>query len=746
MRVRRPRLLGLVFLGLVAAATAWLLAAGASGVAIATVLAVTVAVLTFAAQLFGVSWASPDSTKLAAEAYKLAGAVADRETDEQNLFLADSAEGKPADIGFVSPEQRSWRAELELVVWRSASDEQSGSLNDILGFYRGSDTHAGIGNGRLVILGDAGAGKTVLANQLLLDLIAPLVANGLPPKARRRVPVRLSLPAFDPGVDDGQIDSDVVASRLDTWIASQVQEVYGLSERVAIGLMSGGWILPVLDGLDEMDSDGGDPVRAAATASALNSSAIGGVRPIVVTCRNDRYKQLAALPSPVGQKRIVQDATVVEVEPLTSDQVEAYLIRRFPDPADRAQVQPRWKPVVNQVKAGGALAAALGSPLRLYMALTAYYQPDTTPMELCEMTTEAIDALLFGGFIPAVARQHRKPGGGYYDDADVTRWLRTLARNLKRQQKGGGSGSDIEVSTLWTAVGNERPRRWSGVIQLLVTGLPLLVAGGLYVYATGHLIAPNFRGRFAIFILVAWLLMSVVRASSSQVRLVRFDLSQLRAPAGRRAVGTGFAAGALVGFGLAVALLIWGPYSSSLGLAAKFEDVFGTVVAGGLVFGVTWRGGVSGVPKAVGRPGELVAQGLAHDLAIPLVFGLALAIATAMGPILTIGLSGELNSGFTAPGTGPLFGFSLGFALGTLSVEESPWPRYFVATRILSRRRELPPRPAVFFDWAYDAGLLRLAGTAVQFRHRDLQKYLTASDASPSQTVSVDFTTGDLPQ
>jgi hypothetical protein len=616
MRVRRPRLLGLVFLAMVAAGTAWLLAAGASGVAIATVLAVTVAVLTFAAQLLGVSWTPPDSVKLAAEAYKLAGAVADRETDEQNLFLADSAEGKPADVSFVSPEQRSWRAELELVVWRSASDEQSGSLNDILGFYTGSDTHAGIGNGRLVILGDAGSGKTVLANQLLLDLTAPLVAAGLRPKERRRVPVRLSLPAFDPGVSEGQIDSDVVAYRLDAWIASQLQEAYGLSERVAIGLVAEGWILPVLDGLDEMDSDDGNPVRAAATASALNSSATGGVRPIVVTCRNDRYKQLAALPAPVGQKRVVQDATVVEVEPLTSEQVEAYLIRRFPDPADRAQAQPRWKPVLDHVKAGDPLAMALSSPLRLYMALTAYYQPDATPIELCELTTEAIDTLLFGGFIPAVTSQHQKPGGGYYADADVTRWLRTFARHLKGQQEEGGSGSDIELSTLWTAAGQARLRRWSGVIQLLLTGLPLLVAGGLYVHASGHLIAPNLLGRLEIFFAVGWLVALVMRASGSQVRLIRFDLSQLRAPAGRRAVATGFAVGTFTGILIGIEILILSPYSHILGLGAKFEQILGTVIAGGLVGGVIWRGGVSGLPKAVSRPGELVAQGLAHDLAV----------------------------------------------------------------------------------------------------------------------------------
>jgi hypothetical protein len=48
-----------------------------------------------------------------------------------------------------------------------------------------------------------------------------------------------------------------------------------------------------------------------------------------------------------------------------------------------------------------------------------------------------------------------------------------------------------------------------------------------------------------------------------------------------------------------------------------------------------------------------------------------------------------------------------------------------VLTVWASRRRdELPRRLTGFVDWAYGAGLLRLSGTAIQFRHRDLQTHL----------------------
>jgi hypothetical protein len=723
IRVWRPKLLGLIFLALVGAGTWGLLAAGASGVAIATVLAVTVAVLLGAAQFFGVTWQPPEPAKLAAEARKLADAVRQRETGEQNLFLADSAEGKPADVIVVPPEQWSWQ--LEQVTWRSADGEQNGSLRDIARLYAGSDTQAGISNGRLVILGDAGAGKTVLANQLLLDLTAPLVAADPPPGARRRVPVRLSLPAFDPGVSDGQTDSKIVASRLDAWIASQIEDAFGLSQRIASALVGEGWILPILDGLDEMDPDKGDAVRAVATVRALNSPGSGGVRPVVVTCRNDRYKHLAAAPAPPGQEQVVQDAVAVELKPVSPEQVAAYLVRRFPDPADRAQAQPRWKPVLDQVKAGGPLAEALGSPLRLFMAVTAYYQPGTKPTDLCELTTDAIDQKLFDNFIPAVTGQNKKPGGGYYDAADVTRWLRTLACHLKKQQQTGGSGSDIDIATLWTATNQDTPRRLGTAIQLLLTGLPFLLAGGIFVRLAGH-IAQTPRQWIGVGVCLAVVALAVLRASLPEVRLIRFDPSQLRTAAGRRQLAIGFGFGALAGAGWAFVILFLS-YRPLLGHTIGLKVILGGAIALGII-GILANEALSGLPAAVSRPGELVAQGLIHDLVVPLACGIAGAIFVGLGPTLIFGITGVTS----IAAYDIAFGFAFGVGLGTGLVAQSPWPRYFVAVRMLSRRQDLPGHPAAFLDWAYSAGLLRLAGIAVQFRHRDLQDQLSKASGSSS--------------
>lgn len=66
----------------------------------------------------------------------------------------------------------------------------------------------------------------------------------------------------------------------------------------------------------------------------------------------------------------------------------------------------------------------------------------------------------------------------------------------------------------------------------------------------------------------------------------------------------------------------------------------------------------------------------------------------------------------------------IGLPFGFVFVANSPWPRYLVATIIVSRRGDPPRRPAVFLNWSYEAGLMRLSGIAVQFRHRDFQTWL----------------------
>lgn len=387
---RNRILLSIAGLGLVAV-TWWMLADSSTGTTYAVVLTFTVAVLTLAVATFGTPWQLPtyDHAQLVAAARDLARDVGTREGIEQQKFLADTGVSKPANIGYMQPELISWRIDGGLKI---------GSLTDIRTFY---DI---LSLGRLVILGNPGAGKTVLANQLLLDIIHEFLKSEPESQSSGAVPVRLSISSFDPGDNPQGAQPGLLSSRLDAWIAHYLTDAYGLPPRIARVLVQKGWILPVLDGLDEVDIAEANPTHAAAVIRALNYPVGGVPRPVVITCRTDRYEKLTEIQTVPGRDVILQDATVIRIQSLTATQITDYLTHRFPDPVRKGYIQPRWQPLLNNIinHPDGAVAEVLSSPLRLFLVTTAYHSSATRPARLICMSSDELDDHLFSQFIPAI--------------------------------------------------------------------------------------------------------------------------------------------------------------------------------------------------------------------------------------------------------------------------------------------------------------------------------------------------------
>ncbi|MFG2732910.1 NACHT domain-containing protein [Streptomyces canus] len=167
---------------------------------------------------------------------------------------------------------------------------------------------------RLLITGEAGAGKTLLALQLLLDLLNdPLRSDNAP------VPVRLSLAGWD------------TVQPLHRWIAEQVTERFhdrGITLDDARALVDQRRILPVLDGLDEMDPDGDTVPRRRATRALEQLSDyqdVEGSAPAIVTCRTTQYAELTAVDIRM------RDAARVEIDPIP------------PRPGDHLRQQPHHR-------------------------------------------------------------------------------------------------------------------------------------------------------------------------------------------------------------------------------------------------------------------------------------------------------------------------------------------------------------------------------------------------------------------
>ncbi|MEV6302359.1 hypothetical protein AB0M02_23290 [Actinoplanes sp. NPDC051861] len=204
-----------------------------------------------------------------------------------------------------------------------------------------------IPDGRLVMLGEPGSGKTVLALMLTLGLLE-----------RRRpgepVPVLLSLSSWDPA-----------SVSLENWMTSTIASTYydGAST-IPRELLVRGLLTPVLDGLDEIT----ESARAVAV-DGINRST-GGKRPVVLTCRLTEFRDVVAGGGPVLRR-----AALVRVCPVGVDDVVDFI---------GAGADPGWQRVFAELRRDreGPLAGTFQSPLMVAVARTAYSHPGTDPQEL----------------------------------------------------------------------------------------------------------------------------------------------------------------------------------------------------------------------------------------------------------------------------------------------------------------------------------------------------------------------------
>ncbi|GGT47862.1 hypothetical protein P6B95_19300 [Streptomyces atratus] len=206
--------------------------------------------------------------------------------------------------------------------------------------------------GRLVITGDPGAGKTLLALEIVLGLLGDRQDTD-------PVPLRVSLRGWDPAVP------------FEKWFAGRLG-AYGIDAHEARALIRQRRVLPVLDGLDEMDSGpaaGGRrcAVRALAQLNAYQDHAGSG--PLVLVCRTAPYRELA------GMEMRLREAARVEIAAVIATQATAYLTARCTDPA-------RWASVLEQLAstADSPLARVLSTPAWLNVAATVYEERDPDTM------------------------------------------------------------------------------------------------------------------------------------------------------------------------------------------------------------------------------------------------------------------------------------------------------------------------------------------------------------------------------
>jgi hypothetical protein len=303
---------------------------------------------------------------------------------------------------------------------------------------------------RLVVLGGPGSGKTVLALELQKQLLELSSENPVDP-----LPVLVNASSYAPGQTWAK------------WLARHLAQRYSLSGRAADRLVAGGRILPLIDGVDELDRAG-----AAALVTELN----GYLREreldrsakqpsMVITCREEEYQDLAGP---------LDEATHVEIKPLTTGDVRNYLQEIGVGVPDK-------------------LDSVLTNPLMLSLADTIYgasannSQPIDDLLRLPDET--AVERQLLASFLANAYRRSGRPTN--WSSAQAEGWLALIGNQMRALSSAGYA---------WRQVTCAMPARLLGQLAGASTCLGLLVT--CTVLGIAHHV---FGGRTPLGIALVWL-------------------------------------------------------------------------------------------------------------------------------------------------------------------------------------------------------------------------------------------------
>jgi len=578
---------------------------------------------------------------------------------------------------------------------------------------------------RLVVLGRAGAGKTILTSRFVLTMLSARNKGAAVP-----VPVLLAVGSWDP-----------TTISLRNWVIGQLVADYPtLGTRDAAGatiaarLLAEYRIMVVLDGFDEI------PARLRVDAIRGINASLSPEDGVLLTSRPDEYA------TAVEDGAVLAGAAVVELADLSLDDLSRYLplTTRKPRPGEKHN---KWHLVLERMRDPGrsaastALTAALSTPLMVALARASISDTHTDPADLWDVAAvpatdidhrvRRVEEWLLGGFVPAIYSQPLAERGGTrrrsWRIADAQRWLGFLATHLDRLHT-----QDIA----WWQLSRAVPQVLLGLATGLVVALPIFLLGALGAWMMiwhGEGLMIWTAGVVAVGLLSGVTGGAIVgqdkgaRAAPSRLRLrfrgqigraLRYMRGRLRT---RAVIWIGVWASGGLACGLFASLI------SDLSGGVASGAIGGFAIGAGVWFVVELVRGLAAPldPTETVSPAEL----LRIDRGTALWQGLMVG-SFGGGVIMAVVWSQfDLVFGLVDGSAFWFVSWLLGIPAGVLAwiLIMTVWGPWLLARTWLPLTGRLPWAMVAFLEEAHRRGVLRQAGGVYQFRHARLQNYLSTS-------------------
>ncbi len=287
----------------------------------------------------------------------------------------------------------------------------------------------------LLILGEPGAGKSTLLLKLACSLVQQAEQD-----ATRQLPVLLPLSSWAEH-----------KRSLGEWLGEEMARLFDVPRSFSQQWIQAEQVLPLLDGLDEMEED----ARPACIA-AINSYHREHLRPLVVCSRTNEYDTATT------QERLALHTSVV-VQPLSPALVDAHL----------ANLGKPLAALRTALRRNVTLQTLATTPLLLQVLMLAYH--GTTVQELPHKEAQLRQQI----WTDYVERMVERKGNARRYPLDVTcRWLSWLAREMRQRNLTIFSVEQMQLH--WLPEGQRFFYPWSvGLAFGVVSGLLGWLAAGL---------------------------------------------------------------------------------------------------------------------------------------------------------------------------------------------------------------------------------------------------------------------------